>query len=145
MPVASLAKEREEIFIPQRARPVVLPHSSRGLQLLQRLRDEAHRFAIGYHRRVHKKRTFASTLDTIPGIGPKRKRNLRDIESRHSSHSHLDLAVLAFHKDGRNVGVLGAEKKAGQARVVVLGVICVRSCCQRDAGPDQPALHLEPR
>jgi excinuclease ABC subunit C len=76
VPVASLAKEREEIFIPQRARPIVLPHSSRGLQLLQRLRDEAHRFALGYHRKMHKKKTFASTLDTIPGIGPRRKRSL---------------------------------------------------------------------
>ncbi len=73
---ASLAKENEEIFIPQRAKPIILPHSSPGLQLLQRLRDEAHRFALGYHQKIHRKETFASALDTIPGIGAKRKRSL---------------------------------------------------------------------
>ncbi len=76
VPTASLAKENEEIFVPQKREPIVLPHSSPGLQLLQRLRDEAHRFALGYHRRIHKKKTFASALDTIPNIGPKRKRAL---------------------------------------------------------------------
>jgi len=73
---ASLAKENEEIFIPQRAKPIILPHSSPGLQLLQRLRDEAHRFALGYHQKIHRKETFASALDTITGIGAKRKRSL---------------------------------------------------------------------
>jgi excinuclease ABC subunit C len=76
VPVASLAKENEEIFTPQRSEPIILPRSSPGLQLLQRLRDEAHRFALGYHQRVHKRETFASVLDTIPGVGPKRKRAL---------------------------------------------------------------------
>ncbi|MFC1937148.1 excinuclease ABC subunit UvrC [Chloroflexota bacterium] len=76
VPVASLAKENEEIFVPQKSAPVVLPRSSPGLQLLQRLRDEAHRFAISYHQRVRKKSAFASALDVIPGIGPRRKRAL---------------------------------------------------------------------
>jgi len=76
IPAAGLAKENEEIFIPQKSKPVILPRSSPGLQLLQRLRDEAHRFALGYHRGLRKKETFASALDTIPGIGPKRKRAL---------------------------------------------------------------------
>ena len=76
VPVASLAKENEEVFIPQRKEPVVLPYTSPGLQLLQRLRDEAHRFAIGYHRKVRRKQTFDSSLDAIPGIGPRRKRAL---------------------------------------------------------------------
>ena len=76
IPVASLAKENEEIFIPQEKEPVVLPGNSSALQLLQRLRDEAHRFALGYHQKIHKKQAFASVLDTIPGIGPKRKRAL---------------------------------------------------------------------
>jgi excinuclease ABC subunit C len=76
VPVASLAKEKEEIFIPQRSKPVILPYTSPGLQLLQRLRDEAHRFAIGYHHKVHKKQAFASALDTIPGVGPKMKQSL---------------------------------------------------------------------
>ena len=76
VPVASLAKEKEEIFIPKRAKPISLPYTSPGLQLLQRIRDEAHRFALGYHHKVHKKQTLASELDTIPGIGPRRKRSL---------------------------------------------------------------------
>lgn len=76
VPTASLAKENEEIFVPREAKPVILPRSSPGLQLLQRLRDEAHRFALGYHRKVHKRETFASAFDAIPGIGPKRKRAL---------------------------------------------------------------------
>jgi len=76
VPVASLAKENEEIFIPRRREPVILPRSSPGLQLLQRLRDEAHRFALSYHQRVRKRATFASALDNIPGVGPKRKRAL---------------------------------------------------------------------
>jgi len=76
VPTASLAKENEELFIPQKLKPIILPHSSPGLQLLQRLRDEAHRFALGYHQRLRKRETFASILDTVPGIGPKRKRAL---------------------------------------------------------------------
>jgi excinuclease ABC subunit C len=76
VPIASLAKENEEIFIPRKSKPIVLPRSSPALQLLQRLRDEAHRFALGYHQRVRKRGTFASALDGIPGIGPKRKRAL---------------------------------------------------------------------
>ncbi len=73
VPVISLAKENEEVFLPRRKEPVVLPKTSPGLQLLQRLRDEAHRFAIGYFANVHRRKTFASALDGIPGIGPKRK------------------------------------------------------------------------
>ncbi|MBA7646074.1 UvrABC system protein C [subsurface metagenome] len=76
VPVASLAKENEELFVPRKKQPIVLPHSSPGLQLLQRLRDEAHRFAITYHQRIRKRETFASALDSIPGIGPRRKRAL---------------------------------------------------------------------
>ncbi|MFC1943388.1 excinuclease ABC subunit UvrC [Chloroflexota bacterium] len=76
VPAASLAKENEEIFIPQQAEAISLPRSSPGLQLLQRLRDEAHRFALGYHQKIRKKETFTSILDTIPGIGPNRKRAL---------------------------------------------------------------------
>jgi len=76
VPTASLAKENEEIFIPQKTKAIILPGSSPGLQLLQRLRDEAHRFALGYHQKIRKKETFNSVLDTIPGIGPNRKRAL---------------------------------------------------------------------
>jgi len=76
IPVASIAKENEQIFTPQRTKPITLPHTSPGLQLLQRLRDEAHRFAISYHRNIRKRQSLTSALDSIPGIGPQRKRNL---------------------------------------------------------------------
>jgi excinuclease ABC subunit C len=74
--LASLAKENEEIFLPGKAKPLVLSKSSPGLQLLQRLRDEAHRFAISYFSNVHRKKSFASVMDDIPGIGPRRKNAL---------------------------------------------------------------------
>lgn len=76
IPVAALAKENEDIYLPGRARPLILPPTSPALRLLQRLRDEAHRFALGYHHKLHRRQTFASALDDIPGIGPKRKRSL---------------------------------------------------------------------
>ncbi len=76
IPIASLAKENEEIFVPRRTEPIVLSRQSQGLQLLQRVRDEAHRFALGYYHKIHKRDTFASVLDAVPGIGAKRKRAL---------------------------------------------------------------------
>jgi excinuclease ABC subunit C len=76
IPVASLAKQNEEIFVPDNRKPIVLPRNSPGLQMLQRLRDEAHRFALAYHTRIRRKNSLVSTLDTIPGIGPRRKRAL---------------------------------------------------------------------
>ncbi|MFC1928149.1 excinuclease ABC subunit UvrC [Chloroflexota bacterium] len=76
VPMASIAKENEAIFIPQQREAIILPRSSPGLQLLQRLRDEAHRFALGYHHKIRQKGTFTSLLDDIPGIGPNRKRAL---------------------------------------------------------------------
>src|SRR5690242_10448786 len=66
----------EEIYLVEQPDPLVLPRGSQGLYLLQRIRDEAHRFAITYHREVRSKRTFKSVLDEIPGIGPKRKKAL---------------------------------------------------------------------
>ncbi|MFH1003016.1 MAG: excinuclease ABC subunit UvrC, partial [Chloroflexota bacterium] len=74
--VVGLAKENEELFIPGQARPIRLARSSAALQLLQRLRDEAHRFALGYHHQVRRREAFGSALDAVPGIGPKRKRAL---------------------------------------------------------------------
>jgi excinuclease ABC subunit C len=73
VPVVSIAKEREEIFVPQKARPIMLPRNSSALFLVQRIRDEAHRFALGYYQRVHRQKSMASILDEIPGIGSKRK------------------------------------------------------------------------
>lgn len=76
IPCASIAKEEEAIFLPQSAGPLRLPRESPALRLLQRARDEAHRFAVGYYRKVHHRRTFVSSLDGIPGLGAKRKRAL---------------------------------------------------------------------
>jgi excinuclease ABC subunit C len=74
--VVSLAKRIEEVFIPGRAAPLVLDHSTPELQLLQRVRDEAHRFAITHHRTRRDKAMTASLLDELPGVGPARKRAL---------------------------------------------------------------------
>lgn len=76
LPLAGLAKEREELFLPGRPDPVVLPPTSSALYLVQRLRDEAHRFAITYHRTLRDRRTVRSAFDDLPGVGPKRKREL---------------------------------------------------------------------
>ncbi len=76
IPLASLAKENEELFITQMSEPVVLPRSSPALFLVQRARDEAHRFAITYHRKVRSRESIRSALDDVPGIGPRRKRAL---------------------------------------------------------------------
>jgi excinuclease ABC subunit C len=74
--VVSLAKRLEEIYVPGRKRPIVLPRDSSALQLLQRIRDEAHRFAIEHHRIRRDQSMKASILDDLPGVGPARKRTL---------------------------------------------------------------------
>ncbi len=83
VPVIGIAKEDhsaistyEEIYLEGEPDPLVFPRTSQGLYLLQRVRDEAHRFAVTYHRQLRSTRSFHSVLDTIPGIGPKRKRAL---------------------------------------------------------------------
>ena len=76
IPVASIAKENEELFRPDIAVPIILARTSPALYLVQRIRDEAHRFALGYHRRVRRSEAIASALDNVPGVGPKRKRAL---------------------------------------------------------------------
>jgi excinuclease ABC subunit C len=76
IPAVGLAKRFEELFVPDEDEPVVLPRNSEALYLVQRIRDEAHRFAITYHRQVRAKSSIQSALDTIPGIGPKRKKAL---------------------------------------------------------------------
>jgi excinuclease ABC subunit C len=73
VPAVGLAKQEEEIVVPDQATPVRLPRTSEGLYLIQRVRDEAHRFAITYHRRLRRKQTVVSQLDGVPGIGPKRR------------------------------------------------------------------------
>ena len=76
IPIAALAKEREELFVPNRPEPIVLPRTAQGLYLVQRIRDEAHRFAVSYHQNVRAKRAVRSVLDDIAGVGPARKRAL---------------------------------------------------------------------
>jgi excinuclease ABC subunit C len=76
IPLASLAKENEELFVPHAPEPIVLPRNSQALYLVQRIRDEAHRFAITYHRNLRSKSSLKSPLDNVTGIGPKRKRML---------------------------------------------------------------------
>jgi len=76
IPTAGLAKQNEEIYLPGRHAPVLLPRNSEGLYLLQRIRDEAHRFAITYHRKLRTAKSVTSLLDDVPGIGPRRRKAL---------------------------------------------------------------------
>jgi len=76
IPTFALAKEREEIFAPGRAEPIVQERNSPGMFLVQRIRDEAHRFAITHHRKVRARKALTSPLDSVEGIGPARKRAL---------------------------------------------------------------------
>jgi excinuclease ABC subunit C len=74
--IVGLAKQREELFLPGEHLPVLLPPTSQALFLVQRIRDEAHRFAITYHRAVRGKESLESSLDSVPGVGPRRNRDL---------------------------------------------------------------------
>ncbi len=74
--VIGLAKEFEQVFIPEVSIPLILPSNSPALHILQRVRDEAHRFAVKYHKNLRERNLKSSPLDEIPGIGPKRKMNL---------------------------------------------------------------------
>ena len=76
IPMVSLAKEDEEVFMPGNPQPAHIAKDSPALRILQRARDEAHRFAISYHRKLRHKQGIASLLDDVPGIGPKRKKAL---------------------------------------------------------------------
>ena len=74
--VIGLAKRLEEVWVPSEPDPVIMPRNSEGLYLLQRVRDEAHRFAISYHRSKRSKRMTASALDSVPGLGEHRRKAL---------------------------------------------------------------------
>ena len=73
VPAVGLAKQEEEIYLPERPEPERLSRTSEGLYMMQRIRDEAHRFAVTYHRQLRGQQTVASQLDSIPGIGPRRR------------------------------------------------------------------------
>jgi excinuclease ABC subunit C len=90
VPLAGLAKQNEELFTPGREHSILLPRHSQALYLIQRVRDEAHRFAITSHRQIRTKKGLASRLDAIPGIGPARRRALLQhfgsVENIQSAH-----------------------------------------------------------
>ncbi|MHB1809240.1 MAG: excinuclease ABC subunit UvrC [Solirubrobacteraceae bacterium] len=104
--VVSLAKRIEEVFVPGRRAPIVLDHSTPALQLLQRVRDEAHRFAIAHHRTRRDRAMTRSLLDELPGIGPARKRALL-------AHFGSPEAVLAASRQELE-GVPGLPPKLGR-------------------------------
>ena len=76
LPIIGLAKEHEWLFAPDRSEPIVQEHDSPGMFLVQRVRDEAHRFAITHHRKARARKALSSPLDSVEGIGPARKRLL---------------------------------------------------------------------
>ena len=104
--VISLAKREEEVFVPGRPQPVALVRDSAGLQLLQRIRDEAHRFALGFHRTRRDAKTRESILDALPGVGPARRRAL----IRHFGSPERLLAATPEELEG----VPGVPAKVGR-------------------------------
>jgi excinuclease ABC subunit C len=94
--VISLAKRVEEVFVPDSSEPVVLDRHDPGLQLLQRIRDEAHRFAVGFHRQRRNARGFASIFDGLDGVGPARRRALL----KHFGSVEAMLAATADELEG---------------------------------------------
>jgi excinuclease ABC subunit C len=74
--LCALAEREEDIYLPDQKEPLRLPRSSPALRMLQRIRNEAHRFALSYNRKLRKQRTLSSVLGEIPGIGPKRQESL---------------------------------------------------------------------
>jgi len=74
--IIGLAKREEEVFLPGQSEPIILPRNSQALYLIQRVRDEAHRFAVSYHRKLRSRRLTHSMIDEIPGVGPKRRESL---------------------------------------------------------------------
>jgi excinuclease ABC subunit C len=101
--VAALAKRFEEVYVPSRAEPVRIPRDSEALFLLQQVRDEAHRFAITYHRKLRERRAIRSVLDDVPGLGPTRRtRLLREYGSvkRLRALSEEELVAISWLPDG---------------------------------------------
>jgi excinuclease ABC subunit C len=107
VPLAGLAKRFEELYVPRRSGPIVLPPKSQGLYLVQRIRDEAHRFAITYHRNVRGKRALRSVFDEVPGIGPARKKALL---KRFGSVRRIKEASLDEVAETPGVGRVAAER-----------------------------------
>ncbi|MFQ5948398.1 MAG: excinuclease ABC subunit UvrC, partial [Acidimicrobiia bacterium] len=96
IPVAGLAKRMEEVYLPGRPEPLRIPREEEALYLLQQVRDEAHRFAVSYHRKLRGRRMVDSLLDDVPGVGPARKKALL---RRFGSLKRLRLAELEDLKE----------------------------------------------
>jgi len=118
IPMVSLAERDEEIFLPNRSEPIVLTKSDYALRLLQRIRDEAHRFAITYHRSLRNKR-ITSELDGIKGVGPKKREillkaypNFADIRS--ATLSELSAITGIDERTARSVYEYFSSKRAGE-------------------------------
>jgi len=101
IPTIGLAKRIEEIFTPGRKNPILLPPTSIGLFLLQRIRDEAHRFAVTYHRKLRSRKSLTSVLDSISGVGPNKKRQLLQKFGSASQIRAASLTAIA--------GIVGAK------------------------------------
>lgn len=102
VPVVGLAKREEEVFREGESEPVILPRDSQALYLIQRIRDEAHRFAITYHRSLRRKRNMVSVLDNVSGIGPARRKVLYDTYGSLEKIKNAEAAEMA-KLDGMNV------------------------------------------
>ncbi len=159
--VASLAKQLEEVFVPGRSDPVQIPRDSEAIYLLQQARDEAHRFAISFHRELRGKRMTRGALDGIAGLGPARRRRLisemggvRAVQAA----SLDDLLALGLAAGGgwpqrvrapaRPAGIEGrmsaSERSLGAPRHLVARDVHERGG-PRIRAPDPPARHLAPR
>ena len=116
IPVVALAKQFEEVFLPGRSAPIEIPRGSEALYLLQRIRDESHRFAITYHRQLRNKRMTRSVLDDIPGLGDaRRKRLIKEFGGvRKIQQASLD-DLLALSWLPNSVGEAVHERTQGRA------------------------------
>jgi len=106
MPIISLAKRIEEVFLPDSKNSIILPRNSSALRVLVKIRDEAHRFAITFHRKRRKKRTLKSKLDSIPGIGEQLKFSLL---KKFGSIDKIGNASLSELMNVKGVGKKNAE------------------------------------
>lgn len=143
IPVAALAKRFEEVFVPGRSEPVHVPRGSDALYLLQRVRDEAHRFAVSYHRQLRGKRMTTSVLDDVAGLGPARtKRLTRELGGvagvKRASLAELEalswlptaVAEAVYDKVHGAGAAIGARRDAERARRALAA----------DDGPDDEAV-----
>ena len=127
IPVVALAKQFEEVFLPGRSAPIEVPRGSEALYLLQRIRDESHRFAISYHRQLRNKRMTRSVLDDIPGLGDaRRKRLIKEFGGvRKIQQASLD-ELLALSWLPNSVGEAVHEPTQGRACPRISGSLTPR-------------------